>query len=119
MSASVNELISMVHDAREQTSRLVADLNDEQLMGPSLNIINPLLWEIGHVAWFQEKWILRHLFHEPSARLDADQLYDSAAIAHDRRWELPLPSRAATLGYINNVRDRVVERIERNFDKEG
>ena len=103
----------MVCDARDKTIRLIGDLSDEQLMGPHLRIVNPLMWEIGHVAWFQEKWVLRHLFHESPGRPDVDQMYDSAAVAHDTRWQLPLPSRAETLRYIMHVRDRVVERIER------
>jgi hypothetical protein len=37
----------------------VADLSDEQLMGPQLRIVNPLLWEIEHFTWLQEKWALR------------------------------------------------------------
>jgi iron(II)-dependent oxidoreductase len=91
---------------------LIADLTDAQMMGENLAIVNPLLWEIGHVAWFQEKWVLRHAGKLKPIRADADALYDSAAIAHDTRWELPLPSREETLRYIGEVRDRVMERIQ-------
>ena len=67
------------------TIALVADLHAEQLLGPRLSIVNPLLWEIGHVAWFQEKWVLRHVGKRPPLRADADALYDSAAVPHDVR----------------------------------
>src|SRR5262245_43792143 len=97
------ELADWVTDARRRTLDLVADLRDEQLLGPHLAIINPLLWEIGHVAWFQEKWVLRHARGRPPLRPDADALYDSAAVAHDTRWDLPLPSRDETLGYMRRV----------------
>ena len=107
------ELAVWVRDARQKTLEVVADLSDEQLMGPQLRIVNPLLWEIGHVTWFQEKWALRHAGGEVPIRADADSLYDSAAVAHDTRWDLPLPSRADTLAYMTAVRDRVLERIER------
>jgi len=114
------ELAAWVRDARQRTIDLVADLTDEQLMGPQLAIINPFLWEIGHVAWFQEKWVLRDVAGERSLRVDGDSLYDSAAIPHDTRWDLPLPSREETLAYMRAVRDRVIERIERGTvdDKE-
>ena len=75
-----------VVDARERTCELVADLTDEQLMGAQLNTVNPLLWEIGHVAWFQEKWVLRETLDRPPIRDNADALWDSIAIAHDTRW---------------------------------
>ena len=70
------ELTEWVCDARQRTLDLVADLNDEQLMGPHLPIVNPLLWEIGHVAWFQEKWVLRHVCKQKPIRVDADALWD-------------------------------------------
>src|SRR5262245_22509163 len=107
------ELAAWVLDARQKTIDVVADLSDEQLMGPQLRIVNPLLWEIGHVTWFQEKWALRHAGGVSPIRPDGDALYDSAAIAHDTRWDLPLPSRSHTLAYMTAVRDRVLERIER------
>lgn len=106
------ELAAWVREARLRTLELVADLSDEQLMGPRLPIVNPLLWEIGHVAWFQEKWVLRYAGGQAPLRADGDSLYDSAAIPHDSRWDLPLPSRADTVAFLVSVRDRVLERIE-------
>ena len=59
-NGSISEaLIGDLVDARARTVALVEDLTDEQLMGPRLGIVNPLWWEIGHLAWFQEKWVLR------------------------------------------------------------
>jgi ergothioneine biosynthesis protein EgtB len=106
------DLAAWVRDARGRTLDLVADLSDEQLLGPRLAIVNPLLWEIGHVAWFQEKWALRRAAGQPSVRPGVDSLYDSAAIAHDTRWDLPLPSRRETLDYLRAVRDAVLERVD-------
>jgi iron(II)-dependent oxidoreductase len=106
------DLAAWVRDARARTLDLVADLSDEQMMGPRLAIVNPPLWEIGHVAWFQEKWALRHAANHPPIRPRVDSLYDSAAIAHDTRWDLMLPSRHDTLTYLIDVRDAVLERIE-------
>ncbi|HLH32720.1 MAG TPA: DinB family protein, partial [Terriglobia bacterium] len=102
-------LASWVADARAKTMDLVADLSDEQLRVPLLRIVNPFLWEIGHVAYFQEYFVLRHLLGRPPIRSDADSLYDSAKIAHDTRWDLPLPSRRDTLDYLEATRDRVLD----------
>src|SRR5687767_2357916 len=104
-------LFEWVRDARRRTLDLIADLSDEQLLGPHLAIINPLLWEIGHVAWFQEKWVLRHACGLTPVRPDADALYDSAAVPHRTRWDLSLPSRQDTLAYMTAVEGRVLERI--------
>src|SRR6266540_1782826 len=105
------QLIDWVRDARQRTCELVADLTDQQLTGPRLPTVNPLLWEIGHVAWFQEKWLLRRCPGYVPVRLEAHALYDSTAIGHDTRWDLALPDRGATLRYLNEVRDRVLHRL--------
>ncbi|HUF78371.1 MAG TPA: selenoneine synthase SenA [Thermoanaerobaculia bacterium] len=109
---SVDDLIREVREARRRTLALVADLGDEQLLGPQLEIVNPLLWEIGHVAWFQERWLLRQLAGKAPLREDGDRLWDSSAVAHDSRWGLPLPGRPETIAYLEAVRDRVVEHLE-------
>src|SRR5690348_17952863 len=90
-SASAIDLSSALQEARERTLELISDLTDQQMIGPRLAIVNPLRWEIGHVAWFQEHWILRHFWKRAPVDPHGDQLYDSARIAHDTRWDLPLP----------------------------
>ena len=106
--ASCATLADEVRDARQHTLGLVEDLTDEQLVGPRLPTVNPMLWEIGHVAWFQERWVLRHAAGRAPLRSDGDALYDSSAVPHDTRWDLPLPSRAETLQYLATVRDEVL-----------
>src|SRR5262245_22857177 len=109
-SRSNIQLLLALQEARARTLELVDDLNDEQMIGPCLAIVNPMRWEIAHVAWFQEYWVLRHLRHLDPVWGAADQLYDSARIAHDSRWDLPLPSKAETLDYMRRILDRVIER---------
>ncbi len=99
----------MLREARSRTLELVADLSDEQMIGPRLAIVNPLLWEIGHVAWTQEFWLLRHLYKQKPLVESADALYNSTEVAHDTRWDLLLPSREKTLAYMATVLDRVAD----------
>ena len=107
------ELAKWVREAGERTLHLLSDLTDEQLLGPYIKTVNPMLWEIGHVAWFQEKWVLRHACGQSAVRPDADRLYDSTGVAHTARWGLPLPTRRETLAYKKEVAARVLERLDR------
>ncbi|MGD2084311.1 MAG: SUMF1/EgtB/PvdO family nonheme iron enzyme, partial [Chromatiales bacterium] len=109
---TTEELVDDLRDARRRTLALVGDLSDEQLMGPRLPIVNPLRWEIGHAAYFQELWTLRHLDGRPPILANADSLYDSMTIEHDVRWDLPLLSREDTLAYMQSVLDAQVARLE-------
>ena len=99
-------------DARARTLELALDLDDAQWLGPRLSIVNPLRWELGHVAWFQERWALRHRLGLPPMRTDADALYDSARVAHDTRWDLPLPDRADTLAYLEATLARTLGSLD-------
>jgi len=114
-------LSQQLRDARRRTRLLTGDLEGPQLFGPKLAIVNPVLWELGHVAWFQEHWCLRLRADESLSEsiLDgADALYDSAKVAHDTRWDLPLPDLSATLEFQDRVLDRVLARLEREPDNE-
>lgn len=111
---SPTDLAEWVRDARQRVMELVTDLTDEQLIGPMLTTVNPLLWEIGHLAWFQERFLLRSALSETPLLPHCDALWDSGAIPHDTRWFLDLPTRAETLAYMNEVRDRVVDRVSRS-----
>jgi iron(II)-dependent oxidoreductase len=100
-------LVAQAEDARARTLTLIQGLTDAQLMGPRLAIVNPLRWEVGHTAYFYEYWVLRQHCGEAPGRPDADRLYDSITIAHDDRWDLPLPSLPDTLRYMEGVLARV------------
>ena len=104
-------LEAYIRDARVRTRELVDDLTDEQLMGPRLAIVNPMRWEIGHVAWFHEHFILQRVYAEAPLLANGHALYDSIGIHHDQRWDLPLPSRTDTLAYMQRVHDRLLERL--------
>jgi len=114
-------LSQQLRDARRRTRLLTRDLEGPQLFGPKLSIVNPVLWELGHVAWFQERWCLRLGADESlseSLLESADALYDSAKVEHDTRWDLPLPRLSATLEYQDRVLERVLARLEREPDNE-
>jgi iron(II)-dependent oxidoreductase len=111
-----------LRESRARTVQLTADLVGERLLGPQLAIVNPPLWEIGHVAWFQEWWCLRDgASAAPSDSMlsGADRLYDSARVAHDTRWTLPLPAIESTRAYGEEVLDRVMRRLQSTPDDAG
>lgn len=101
--ASAGELVAQLREARHRTERLTEDLSSTELMGPYLPIVNPVLWEIGHVAWFHEYWTLRHAAGRPPLIDRCDRLWDSSNVAHATRWRLDLPDRAGTFRYMADV----------------
>jgi hypothetical protein len=96
---------------RAMSERLTDELSSEQLMGLKLDIVNPVLWEIGHVGWFHEYWTLRHS-HGQAPLIDrADDLWNSSTVAHDTRWSLDLPDRDATFAYLAEVLEHQCDQL--------
>lgn len=104
-------LVANLMDARARTIELVHGLDDDQLMGPGLGIVNPLLWEIGHLAWFHEYFVLRRIDGKDPILPHTDKLYDSMKVHHDTRWDLELPDLHGTFQYMRAVEDAMIERL--------
>ena len=116
------QMFQFVNDARKRTLELVSDLSDEQLIVPPMEIVNPFLWELGHVAFFYDVFLLRVLGSDRFLLEGAENLYDSFNVGnplagdHDVRWNLPLPSREDTLAYMARVQDRAIQRLDHDPD---
>jgi hypothetical protein len=82
--------------------------------------LNPPLWELGHIGWFQEYWIARNpergrgaganpdVPRQPPLRPSADALYNASCVPHDSRWKLALPDAAATRDDLARQLDRTL-----------
>ena len=114
--AAAAELAGQLRAVRGRLHQVIADLSSDQLMGPKLAIVNPVLWEVGHIGWFHENWTLRHS-HGQAPLIDrGDRLWDSSAVAHDTRWDLDLPDHGGTLAYIDTVLQHQLDCLSRgNF----
>ena len=114
----VNRLASALHDARRRTLAFYAHLDLASLRVPYLATINPPIWELAHVAWFQEFWCLRHRPDHPDAArvatiLDrADALFDSSLVPHAARWEPPYPSNEAIFRYMEDTLERTLRALD-------
>ena len=102
-------------NARNHTLHLLSLL--EAHLGPELPVpqlpeINPPLWELGHIGWFQEYWIGRNLQRHlgvacnpeasrlPSLLAHADRWWNSSEVPHHTRWQLDLPDLTQTRQYL-------------------
>jgi len=109
--ATADDLAAQLRDTRAHTRRLTDDLSTDQLMGPMLPIVNPVLWEIGHVSWFHEYWTLRHAHGDAPLLERGDLLWNSSTVAHATRWDLDLPDRNGVFGYMTDILERQVDRL--------
>jgi len=116
--ASAAQLVAQLREARHRTRRLTEELSSSELMGPQIAIVNPMLWEIGHVGWFHEYWTLRHAHGRAPLIERSDRLWDSSNVPHATRWQLDLPDRAGTFGYLADVLARQEDRLGGTVDED-
>jgi len=106
------ELLSDLADARDVELELLAGVADAEMLGARGHFLEPPIWEMGHVGWFQEFWILRHVGGAAPLRPGSDAIYDAFNVSYTRRWDHRFPSRGETLAYITEVLARSRRRIE-------
>ncbi len=123
-NATSTELARALKDARDYTLTLFDCFAtagfDVPARVPPLPIVNPPLWELGHLAWFAEWFILREAASSaPAAARRAslltrgDDWFDSGRVPHSARWTLELPSTGALKTYCREVLDRVLDKLAR------
>jgi iron(II)-dependent oxidoreductase len=98
-------------DAGTRTDVIARAFGATGLLVPQAPELNPPLWELGHIGWFAEYWVLRRAGGRAPLRADADALYDSAKVAHATRWSLPLPAFDETLRYVAEIRARACDAL--------
>src|SRR5688500_18176750 len=92
-----DRLLEALLDARSVELELLDGLTDAEMLGSPQHFVEPPIWEMGHVGWFQEQWILHHLDGAATLLPGSDAIYDSFNVSYARRWDHTYPSRRATL----------------------
>jgi ergothioneine biosynthesis protein EgtB len=93
-----------LEESNHVTRQILKNLSVADQLVPQLSILNPPLWEFGHLTWFHEFWVHRDgQIKKPSFIKDADYLFNSSEIAHQDRWTIPMPSLESLLDYNQSV----------------
>jgi iron(II)-dependent oxidoreductase len=108
------EAIEALSEARERTMMLVAGIGDEDLERVHSTLMSPLVWDLGHIAAFEDLWLVHRLGGEPMLRGDLAEVYDAFETPRAGRGELPFLRPDDAREYLDAVRDRAVSVLERD-----
>ncbi len=108
---SPTELEAVLEHARKRTEALLAPLADEQLTRQFSPLQSPLVWDLAHIGYFEELWLLRNGSGRAAASSELDDLYDSFAHERAERGLLPILPPEAARAYVRKVRQEVIERL--------
>jgi iron(II)-dependent oxidoreductase len=111
--------IEALTEARERTLTLVAGVDDEDLERVHSTLMSPLVWDLGHIAAFEDLWLVHRLGGEPMLRGDLADVYDAFETPRADRGGLPFLGPAEARAYLDAVRDRAVAVLERDGAAHG
>jgi iron(II)-dependent oxidoreductase len=114
-----SEPLTALTEARERTLRLVAGISDEDLERVHSTLMSPLVWDLGHIAAFEDLWIAHRHGGRPLLREDLADTYDAFETPRAHRGELDHLGPARAREYLAEVRARTVEVLNERGPGDG
>ena len=113
MTASSKEAIAeRLAEARERTLGLIEPLDEGQLNSVYSPILSPLAWDLGHIANFEELWLVQTVGGLEPLHGDLGRFYDAIENPRRTRGELPILRDAELRAYLGDVRERTLEVLD-------
>ena len=105
------QLISdLLTEARDRTLLLISGLSDEDLHRQHDPLMSPIIWDVGHIAHFEELWLTRNL----SGAIEFSEMpgmYNPFEHPRAERASLPLPTLDQMLARLAEIRSRVLDHL--------
>lgn len=102
------QLIEQLTEARVRTLLLVGGLAEEDLRKQHSPLMGPILWDLGHIAEFEQLWLVMNLGGTVQFG-EMPGLFNPFENPRRVRGELELPTLQETLRHMADVRRRVLE----------
>jgi len=109
--ATKTDVVAALERAREATLRLVEPLDDELLLAQVSPLMSPLVWDLAHIGWFEELWLVRRLGGEAQGER-FDDVYDAFRHARSERSGLPILTPREARAYLERVRRDTLQVLE-------
>jgi iron(II)-dependent oxidoreductase len=99
-------------EARQRTLWVVEPLSDEQLNSVYAPILSPLAWDLGHIANFEELWLVQTVGHREPLHGELGRLYNAIENPRATRGKLPILRGDELRVYLHEVRERALEVLD-------
>ena len=108
-SSTKSAIVERLGEARARTLKLIEPLDDEQLNRVYSPILSPLAWDLGHIANFEELWLVQTIGGREPLHGELGRFYDAIENPRKTRGELPILRDAGLRSYLADVRERTLE----------
>jgi gamma-glutamyl hercynylcysteine S-oxide synthase len=112
VALTATELTTAMDEARERTLALVAPVSDADLERVHSTLMSPLVWDLGHIAAFEDLWLVHRYGEQPLLHEELIDVYDAMETPRAHRGELPFLRPVEAREYLDQVRWRALAVIE-------
>jgi iron(II)-dependent oxidoreductase len=102
----------LLADARERTLWLVDSICDLDLERVHDTLMSPLVWDLGHIAAFEDLWLCHRAGGLEPLRPDLMEVYDATETPRAHRGDLPYLRPTEAREYMAGVRERALEVLD-------
>ncbi len=106
------EASDALRETRDRTLALVASVSDCDLERQHSKLMSPLVWDLGHIAAFEDLWLVHRYGGRPLLREDLAEVYDAFETPRAGRGDLPFLRADEARRYLDDVRERTIEVID-------
>jgi iron(II)-dependent oxidoreductase len=97
--------------ARDRTLELIAHLSDDELTRQVDPIMSPLVWDLGHIAAYEDLWLVHRFAGAPLLRADLAVRYDAFETPRTVRGEIEVLDPPGARAYLAEVRERTLDAL--------
>jgi gamma-glutamyl hercynylcysteine S-oxide synthase len=119
LSNHAEQALLALDGARERTLALVAAITDADLERVHSPIMSPLVWDLGHIAAYEDLWLAHRHCAMPLLRPELADLYDAFETPRRVRGEIEALGPEQARDYLSAVRERVVQGLARRGSGDG
>jgi iron(II)-dependent oxidoreductase len=105
-----DQLAERLVEARARTLELIRPLSSDDIRIQHDPLMSPIVWDLGHIAHFEELWLARNLDGEIKF-VEMPGLFNPMEHPRNERATLALPSLAQILRLMADIRGQVLERL--------
>jgi iron(II)-dependent oxidoreductase len=102
-------IAARLEKVRARTLALVEPLSEDALNRVHDPLMSPVVWDLGHIAMFEDLWLAQQAFGTPPLLDGLDRIYDPFTAARSERGDLPYLRSETCLDYMRAVRGRTLE----------
>jgi iron(II)-dependent oxidoreductase len=111
LPAGPEEALAALDTARERTLALVGHLSDDELSRVLSPLMSPLVWDLAHIAAYEDLWLVHRHGGLELLRPDLAELYDAFETPRSVRGEVELLGPEQARAYLREVRARVAHAL--------